>query len=524
MKNKKHLFIITSTLPLTYGGRTNSLLQRARLLTENKTPIKKVTLATCNYNPNYNEIYKDYREKGTVNNKIDFINMYDWFKASYQKDKLKNMSFPKKLKKIFSKKTNNNYKTYIKNTFGNDTYEMKRKKSSPITYYYKDGILIYHLSYNIKENRMGHIDVYSGYLNHPKKRMYMNDEGNFHKIRYYKDQTKHNIIRDVFVDENMNTYFTREFYYEKDILKTKKDILFKPDGSTKTFKTETDLFAYWFNLIFKDGNKIISDARVLDGGLLQIDKNVTRFFQAHGPHLHSPSKPNPKIKKGFDRLSKKIEAEDDYIITLTEGQKVDMIERYPRLENKIKVIPHCMLTNSMKVNYQNVIPKKISIISRLVPIKRIDHAIKAFSEFLKERPGYTLDIYGTGEELSNLKKLTKKLKLNNNVTFKGFTDNPHDIFQKSEFTLLTSKFEGLGLTILESIVNGCPVISYDIKWGPNEIIESHNGILVEDGNLEELKKAMIFMADNPFDRKKVVKIDKKFTKKQFLKEWTRLLK
>src|SRR5699024_8902644 len=84
-------------------------------------------------------------------------------------------------------------------------------------------------------------------------------EGNFHKIRYYKDQTKHNIIRDVFVDENMNTYFTREFYYEKDILKTKKDILFKPDGSTKIFKTETDLFAYWFNLIFKDDNKIISN-------------------------------------------------------------------------------------------------------------------------------------------------------------------------------------------------------------------------------------------------------------------------
>src|SRR5699024_2295115 len=203
---------------------------------------------------------------------------------------------------------------------------------------------------------------------------------------------------------------------------------------------------------------------------------------------------------------------------------VDMIERYPRLENKIKVIPHCMLTNSMKVNYQNVIPKKISIISRLVPIKRIDHAIKAFSEFLKERPGYTVDICGPGEELKNLKKLKNTLKVYNYVHFMGFTDNPHQIFQKFEFTLLKIKFGGLGLTILESIVNGCPVISYDIKWGPNEIIKSHNGILVEDGNLEELKKAMIFMADNPFDRKKVVKINKKFTKKQFLKEWTRLLK
>src|SRR5699024_12559737 len=110
------------------------------------------------------------------------------------------------------------------------------------------------------------------------------------------------------------------------------------------------------------------------------------------------------------------------------------------------------------------------------------------------------------------------------VTFKGCSDTPHNILQSSESTLLTSKFEDLEITTLESIVNGCPVISYDIKWGPNETIESHNSILVEDGNLEELKKAMIFMADNPFDRKKVVKINKKFTKKQFLKEWTRLLK
>src|SRR5699024_2283047 len=103
-------------LPLTYGGRTNSLLQRARLLTENKTPIKKVTLATCNYNPNYNEIYKDYREKGTVNNKIDFINMYDWIKASYQKNKLKKMSKTKiqKISTIFPKVIINKIKMKFK--------------------------------------------------------------------------------------------------------------------------------------------------------------------------------------------------------------------------------------------------------------------------------------------------------------------------------------------------------------------------------------------------------------------------
>ncbi len=501
-----HLYIMTTGLPFRYGGRTNSLLQRARLLTNNRTSIKRLTLLTCNYNPNYNKIYHHYKKNKAVNKKMKFMNIYDSYKWSNKKG------------------VRNNYLTYLKKEFGDDLYLVKKGKSEHLTYYYKDGLPLYHLSYNLKENRMGHIDVYSNHDNHSAKRLYMNDKGNIHKIRLYKDKPKNNIVRDIFVDQEMNAYLTREYHYNKNTLRLSRTILFERNGSVTVFNTESEWYTYWFESLFNDNDIIVSDARILDRALLQVNKKIRRIFQAHGPHLHDPSESNPVMKKGFKYLFENIEDKDDVIITLTEGQKSDIIKRYPYLDNKINVIPHCVENDKLKVDFNAVIPNKISIVSRLVPIKRVDHILNAFSEFLKDKPNYTLDIYGFGESEEMLKDLSIKLGIDKHVNFKGFTTNPDEVFQSSEFTIMTSKFEGFGLTILESIINGCPVISYDIKWGPNEIIAKHNGILVKDGSIKALNKAMLEIVNNPLKRKKVSNINNNFTKKTFLNEWNKLLK
>ena len=70
-----------------------------------------------------------------------------------------------------------------------------------------------------------------------------------------------------------------------------------------------------------------------------------------------------------------------------------------------------------------------------------------------------------------------------------FTNNPLLEFQKSKASLLTSSFEGFGLSVMESINVGCPVISYDVRYGPSEIIDhGKNGYLVEQDNISELTK------------------------------------
>ncbi|APC49684.1 hypothetical protein BME96_16465 [Virgibacillus halodenitrificans] len=504
-RSKKHLYVMTSSLPFTYGGRTSSLLQRCRMLTENKTGVESVTLLTSNYNPDYNYIYQDYRNKGTVNNKISFLNLYDWLKWSSKKG------------------IKNNYLNYLKKEFGSDLFEFKKKETSHVTFYYENGVPKYYLSYNKNKKRMGHIDVFLNHHNQSAKRLYMNKDGNIHKIRYFRDEYEKNVVRDVFLDQEMNAYLTREYSYKGETLKIDRNILFRKNGEAKVFKNDSDLINYWFENIFKNGDKVINDVRVLDKPLLQVKKKIKRIFQVHGPHISVPNDVTSETKKSFKYLLANIESNNDIIVTLTEAQKENMIAKYPRLKNKIVVIPHCFEKDKVKIQYNKVIPKKICVVSRLVPLKRIDHTLKAFSEFLKERPEYKLDIYGTGEEEEPLKELVAELEISSNVNFKGFTDKPHEVFQTSEFFIMTSRLEGFGMTVLESVINGCPVISYDITWGPSEIISRNNGILVENNNIQGLKNAMLMLADNPLDRKKVAQLENKYFKKSFLESWIKLV-
>jgi poly(glycerol-phosphate) alpha-glucosyltransferase len=65
--------------------------------------------------------------------------------------------------------------------------------------------------------------------------------------------------------------------------------------------------------------------------------------------------------------------------------------------------------------------------------------------------------------------------------------------------VLTSRYEGFGLVVLESIAHGCPVVAYDVKYGPADIIrDGINGLLVEAGNIDALAAAIIqVLTDTP---------------------------
>lgn len=84
------------------------------------------------------------------------------------------------------------------------------------------------------------------------------------------------------------------------------------------------------------------------------------------------------------------------------------------------------------------------------------------------------------------------------VEIHEFTSNPELAFRESLASLLTSRFEGFALTLMESINEGCPAISYDIKYGPSEIIlHGENGYLIEADNIDEFAKAMVRIKEKP---------------------------
>jgi len=124
-----------------------------------------------------------------------------------------------------------------------------------------------------------------------------------------------------------------------------------------------------------------------------------------------------------------------------------------------------------------------------------------------------------------MEALIEKLNLSKNVFLKGFTNDPATIYKKALFSVLSSKTEGFPLAFLESMANGTPVISYDIKYGPRDIIDhGENGLLVPKNDKVQLAEAMIKLFKNPdlalaMGEKSRSKVERDFSKEKFTALW-----
>jgi glycosyltransferase involved in cell wall biosynthesis len=120
--------------------------------------------------------------------------------------------------------------------------------------------------------------------------------------------------------------------------------------------------------------------------------------------------------------------------------------------------------------------------TRLAPGKRIDHAIRAFAQVVRDVPGATLDVYGEGAEHDALQALIDERRLDAHVVLRGRTDDPGRVLDAASIFLSTSAFEGQGLALAEALAHGCPVVSYDVPYGPREILARGGGWLIPDGD------------------------------------------
>lgn len=134
--------------------------------------------------------------------------------------------------------------------------------------------------------------------------------------------------------------------------------------------------------------------------------------------------------------------------------------------------------------------------------KGFDNLLKLIGPVLKENPDWKLRLVGGGDEGTKfLKNLAAKENLNDNVIFEGFSNEISEIMKDSEIYIMTSRFEGLPMVLLEAMSQGMACISYDCISGPSEIITHNiNGVLVEDQNSELMSKELDKLIKNPEKR------------------------
>ena len=136
--------------------------------------------------------------------------------------------------------------------------------------------------------------------------------------------------------------------------------------------------------------------------------------------------------------------------------------------------------------------KNFVAVGRLEAQKGFDILIKSFVEVVDKHPDAMLKIYGSGGEERNLNKLIRLSGLSEHVALVGPTKNISCAYINSDFFVLSSRFEGFGLVIIEAQAHGLPVVSFDCPRGPSEIIrDRENGLLVENGSIDALANAML---------------------------------
>ncbi len=141
-------------------------------------------------------------------------------------------------------------------------------------------------------------------------------------------------------------------------------------------------------------------------------------------------------------------------------------------------------------------PFSIVIIGRLEEFKGHRYLIEAIAQVKKVYPSVALTVIGEGSAKNSLEQLVKKLNLQENVTFTGFSNDPYKFVTSASIVALPSLFEPFGLVYLEAMALKRPVVAFDTAAG-NEILDKETAMLAKPADTSSLANCIITLLKNP---------------------------
>jgi len=167
-------------------------------------------------------------------------------------------------------------------------------------------------------------------------------------------------------------------------------------------------------------------------------------------------------------------------------------------------------------------------IGRLVKVKQFDVLIKSYKNSQLIENGIDLLILGEGDERNYLEALINDMNLKKHVKLLGFRNQPFRWVKKAKALILASRHEGFPMVLIEALALEIPIISFDCKSGPSEIIQGgRNGILVPMQNGVMLTEAMDkLLLDNEFYQKIKSNLKKdtfSYAEEKIISKWVKLI-
>ena len=168
---------------------------------------------------------------------------------------------------------------------------------------------------------------------------------------------------------------------------------------------------------------------------------------------------------------------------------------------------------------------------RFVKEKGIDLMLQAFALYCQKESSlsdrWKLVIAGDGEEMEMAVSLAKQLGISDWVVFPGMIDHIEDYYQHAGIYLMTSRYEGWGLVVIEAFEAGVPVIAFDIEPMDQLISQGEDGLIIPSFDVDAFAAAMYRLASNEEERllmhQNAVRKADQFSIEQIMRQWNQLL-
>lgn len=354
-------------------------------------------------------------------------------------------------------------------------------------------------------------------------------DGEFKVTR--NDNSRLTAQTDIFREDGTIGIIDHRKLSETGTTKTRTISLISRSGQTaKQWTSRAAMYKDWLIYLTQshDMSILISERLTVSNQLTGWTRNNITFVQSiHSNHFGAEAMRNYDSPPPKARFYESLDSRD-LVAVLTQRQANDLRETDITAANNVVTLPNSLTLEPLKRPTPRDRRAGV-IVSRIAPGKQIEHSLQSIGQLSENDTAPTLDIFGEGLSRPTLETLSAQLGIESLVTFHGYAPAGGNKFRDYSFSLLTSKSEGQGLVLLESMAGGCIPIAYNIKYGPSDIItHGVNGFLVEPDDVTGLTcqiEQLINMPESDVRkiRRAAIRRSRDFLPERIVRQWAKEL-
>lgn len=256
-----------------------------------------------------------------------------------------------------------------------------------------------------------------------------------------------------------------------------------------------DLYFAWIDHVVGTGSAVIlNDSKYVGSFLHHYTRQSVRTVQVfHNPHL-KPSAVSHDGPYTASRAPVIFEHEKfDGLAFLTQRQADEFTAAFPRRGHTF-VVPNSREIPEVLPDVETPRdPSRGIMLARLSGQKQVDHTVRALAELQHETPEVRVhvDVFGSGPLGEEIATLIDAEAAGDRITLKGYDPTASMQLASASFLVLSSKYEGLPLVLVEAMAAGCIPVAYDVRYGPSDVItHGVDGLVVPADDVKALSAAI----------------------------------